>query len=171
MLILNCFSKTSQNSTFKIRFGKLLSHVCGNELYICIYMYILLHIPLAGQVGGFPRSQNLRFRRSLLIAFAKNEHRTTDNFIGVSRRISSPTPSLCGAVWQNKPPTLKRRCTYRPSVIYLIVNKLLSLSLSCRPPLRRGAGTLSSPPPPPPGYSASATKLDTKLTGRPTACV
>ncbi len=26
--------------------------------------------------------------------------------------------------------TLKRRCTYRPSVIYLIVNKLLSLSLS-----------------------------------------
>jgi hypothetical protein len=37
--------------------------------------------------------------------------------------------------------------------------------------LRRGAGTLSSPPPPPPGYSASATKLDTKLTGRPTACV
>jgi hypothetical protein len=24
--------------------------------------------------------------------------------------------------------TLKRRCTYRPSVIYLIVNKLLSLS-------------------------------------------
>ena len=25
--------------------------------------------------------------------------------------------------------TLKRRCTYRPSVIYLIVNKLLSLSL------------------------------------------
>jgi hypothetical protein len=29
--------------------------------------------------------------------------------------------------------TLKRRCTYRPSVIYLIVNKLLSraLSLSC----------------------------------------
>jgi len=26
--------------------------------------------------------------------------------------------------------TLKRRCTYLPSVIYLIVNKLLSLSLS-----------------------------------------
>ena len=26
--------------------------------------------------------------------------------------------------------TLKRRCTYRPSVTYLIVNKLLSLSLS-----------------------------------------
>ena len=26
--------------------------------------------------------------------------------------------------------THKRRCTYRPSVIYLIVNKLLSLSLS-----------------------------------------
>ena len=26
--------------------------------------------------------------------------------------------------------TLKRRCTYRPSVIYLIVNKLLSLFLS-----------------------------------------
>jgi hypothetical protein len=26
--------------------------------------------------------------------------------------------------------TLKRRCTYRPSVIYLVVNKLLSLSLS-----------------------------------------
>jgi len=26
--------------------------------------------------------------------------------------------------------TLKRRCTYRPSVIYLIVNKLLALSLS-----------------------------------------
>ena len=26
--------------------------------------------------------------------------------------------------------TRKRRCTYRPSVIYLIVNKLLSLSLS-----------------------------------------
>ena len=26
--------------------------------------------------------------------------------------------------------TLKRLCTYRPSVIYLIVNKLLSLSLS-----------------------------------------
>ena len=26
--------------------------------------------------------------------------------------------------------TLKKRCTYRPSVIYLIVNKLLSLSLS-----------------------------------------
>jgi hypothetical protein len=25
---------------------------------------------------------------------------------------------------------LKRRCTYRPSVIYLIVNKLLSLSLA-----------------------------------------
>jgi hypothetical protein len=29
--------------------------------------------------------------------------------------------------------TLKRRCTYRPSVIYLIVNKLLSLSLSLSP--------------------------------------
>ena len=26
--------------------------------------------------------------------------------------------------------TLKRRCTFRPSVIYLIVNELLSLSLS-----------------------------------------
>ena len=26
--------------------------------------------------------------------------------------------------------TLKRRCTYRPAVIYLIINKLLSLSLS-----------------------------------------
>jgi len=36
--------------------------------------------------------------------------------------------------------TLKRRCTYRPSVIYLIVNKLLSLSLSlsarCTDPIR-----------------------------------
>ena len=32
--------------------------------------------------------------------------------------------------------TLKRRLTYRPSVIYLIVNKLLSLSLS-RPSTRR----------------------------------
>jgi hypothetical protein len=30
--------------------------------------------------------------------------------------------------------TMKRRCTYRPSVIYLIVNKLLPLSLS-PPPL------------------------------------
>jgi hypothetical protein len=30
--------------------------------------------------------------------------------------------------------TLKRRCTYRPSVIYLIVNKILSLSLSLSPP-------------------------------------
>jgi hypothetical protein len=29
--------------------------------------------------------------------------------------------------------TLKRRCTYRPSVIYLIVNKHLSLSLSPTP--------------------------------------
>jgi hypothetical protein len=29
--------------------------------------------------------------------------------------------------------TLKRRCTYRPSVIYLIVNKLLSLFLSLYP--------------------------------------
>ena len=29
--------------------------------------------------------------------------------------------------------TLKRLCTYRPSVIYLIVNKLLSLSLSLSP--------------------------------------
>jgi len=28
--------------------------------------------------------------------------------------------------------TLKRRCTYRPSVNYLIVNKLFSLSLSPR---------------------------------------
>jgi hypothetical protein len=31
--------------------------------------------------------------------------------------------------------TLKRRCTYRPSAIYLIVNKLLSLSLSLSLPL------------------------------------
>jgi hypothetical protein len=31
--------------------------------------------------------------------------------------------------------TLKRRCTYRPSVIYLIVNKLLSLSLSLSLPV------------------------------------
>ena len=31
--------------------------------------------------------------------------------------------------------TLKRRCTYRPSVIYLIVNKLLSLSPSLPPSL------------------------------------
>ena len=30
--------------------------------------------------------------------------------------------------------TLKRRCTYRPSVFYLIVNKLLSLSLSLSSP-------------------------------------
>jgi hypothetical protein len=37
-------------------------------------------------------------------------------------RVPRPAPS--GGV------TLKRRCTYRPSVIYLIVNKLLSLSLS-----------------------------------------
>ena len=29
--------------------------------------------------------------------------------------------------------TLKRRCTYRPSVIYLIVNKRLSLSLAAGP--------------------------------------
>ena len=40
--------------------------------------------------------------------------------------------------------TLKRRCTHRPSVIYFIVNKLFSLSLSL------------SPPP-----SLSPTKLDT----------
>jgi hypothetical protein len=39
----------------------------------------LLHSPLAGQAGGFPRSQNLRVRRSLLTAFAKSEHRTADN--------------------------------------------------------------------------------------------
>ena len=48
--------------------------------------------------------------------------------------------------------TLKRRCTYRPSVIYLIVNKLLSLSLSISlsllpnisslPPPSRGKHTL-----------------------------
>jgi hypothetical protein len=35
--------------------------------------------------------------------------------------------------------TLKRRCTYRPSVIYLIVNKLLSLSPPPPPPTPRVA--------------------------------
>jgi hypothetical protein len=40
--------------------------------------------------------------------------------------------------------TLKRRCTYRPSVIYLIVNKLLSLSLS----LLKRESLFSLPPPP-----------------------
>ena len=45
---------------------------------------------------------------------------TEPSSLGVSR-----VPSGCV--------TLKRRCTYRPSVIYLIVNKLLSLSLSLSP--------------------------------------
>jgi hypothetical protein len=53
--------------------------------------------------------------------------------------LSLPPPSL----QSSRPPflvpsggiTMKRRCTYRPAVIYLIVNKLLSLfSLSLSPP-------------------------------------
>ena len=38
--------------------------------------------------------------------------------------VTAPLSLFSGGV------THKRRCTYRPSVIYLIVNKLLSLSLS-----------------------------------------
>jgi len=41
---------------------------------------------------------------------------------------------LYGHMYPLQPPgvTHKRRCTYRPSVIYLIVNKILSLSLSLK---------------------------------------
>jgi len=45
--------------------------------------------------------------------------------------------------------TLKRRCTYRPSVIYLIVNKLLSLSLSLSLSLPLARSLFPSLPPSP----------------------
>ncbi len=45
--------------------------------------------------------------------------------------------------------TLKRRCTYRPSVIYFFVNKLLSLSLSADSPAAVSL-SLSLPAPRPP---------------------
>ena len=47
--------------------------------------------------------------------------------------LSLSAPSLSANAGPRVPSsgvTLKRRCTYQPSVIYLIVNKLLSLSLS-----------------------------------------
>jgi len=63
--------------------------------------------------------------------------------VGMARRQLAPaniysyTPTLGAYLAANAGPrvpsggvTLKRRCTYRPSVISLIVNKLLSLSLS-----------------------------------------
>ena len=50
--------------------------------------------------------------------------------------------------------TLKRRCTYRPSVIYLIVNKFLSLSLYLSLYLY-----VSLSPPPPPSLSLSLVRI------------
>jgi len=57
-----------------------------------------------------------------------NKLRSLSLFLSLAANAGPRVPS--GGV------TLKRRCTYRPSVTYLIVNKLLSLSLSLSLSLR-----------------------------------
>jgi len=82
-------------------------------------------------LGSNPRKSGLvigadrqRFGPSCVLLKRVPQGRTESGGIVLAANAGPRVPS--GGV------TLKRRCTYRPSVIYLIVNKLLSLSLSLK---------------------------------------
>ena len=75
--------------------------------------------PASGSVIGADRQ---RFDPSCVLLKRVPQGRTESGGIVLAANAGPRVPS--GGV------TLKKRCTYRPSVIYLIVNKLLSLSLS-----------------------------------------
>jgi len=79
-------------------------------------------IPNPRQSGSVIGADRQRFGPSCVLLKRVPQGRTESGGIVLAANAGPRVPS--GGV------TLKRRCTYRPSVIYLIVNKLLSLSLS-----------------------------------------
>ena len=83
-------------------------------------------IPNPRKSGSVIGADRQRFGPSCVLLKRVPQGRTESGGIVLAANAGPRVPS--GGV------TLKRRCTYRPSVIYLIVNKLLSLSLSLRVP-------------------------------------
>ena len=79
-------------------------------------------IPNPRKSGSVIGADRQRFGPSCVLLKRVPQGRTESGGIVLAANAGPRVPS--GGV------TLKRRCTYRPSVIYLIVNKLLSLSLS-----------------------------------------
>ena len=86
----------------------------------------------SGSVIGADRQQ---FGPSCVLLKRMPQGRTESGGTVLAANVGPRVPS--GGV------TLKRRCTYRPSVIYLIVNKLLSLSLSLKDSLAQKALSLT----------------------------
>ena len=78
-------------------------------------------IPNPRKSGSVIGADRQRFGPSCVLLKRVPQGRTESGGIVLAANAGPRVPS--GGV------TLKRRCTYRPSVIYLIVNKLLSLSL------------------------------------------
>ena len=79
-------------------------------------------IPNPRKSGSVIGADRQRFGPSCVLLKRVPQSRTESGGIVLAANAGPRVPS--GGV------TLKRRCTYRPSVIYLIVNKLFSLSLS-----------------------------------------
>jgi len=79
-------------------------------------------IPNPRKSGSVIGADRQRFGPSCVLLKRVPQGRTESGGIVLAANAGPRVPS--GGV------TLKRRCTYRPSVIYLIVNKHLSLSLS-----------------------------------------
>ena len=79
-------------------------------------------IPNPRKSGSVIGADRQRFGPSCVLLKRVPKGRTESGGVVLAANAGPRVPSGCV--------TLKRRCTYRPSVIYLIVNKLLSLSLS-----------------------------------------
>jgi len=79
-------------------------------------------IPNPRRSGSVIGADRQRFGPSCVLLKRVPQGRTESGVIVLAANAGPRVPS--GGV------TLKRRCTYRPSIIYLIVNKRLSLSLS-----------------------------------------